>query len=132
MRIPEGNHVTAFDTYTLYNDVRYFESDKRKKKRTRPYIFNISEKQRNRSIIHKICWARLYYIKKKKNKKKKRKEKSTHARVPIVVLFMLLFISGYFKELCLRAKDEGDNTNRSSPKELRFSVMDNNTVFSVY
>lgn len=40
MRIPEGKHVTAFDTYTLYSDVRYFESDKKK---TRPYILNISE-----------------------------------------------------------------------------------------
>lgn len=29
MRIPEGKHITAFDTYIMYSDVRHFESDKK-------------------------------------------------------------------------------------------------------
>jgi len=88
-----------------WRTVRYFESDKK----TRPYILNISEIAK--SIDHNICWAHLHFIKE-----------------PILeyfvffLLFMLLLISGYFKEWVnyLWVKDEEDNTNRSSLKELRF------------
>lgn len=80
MRIPEGNHVTAFDTYTLYNDVRSFESDKK-----HALTFLTYQKQRNRSIIHKICWARLDY--------KRKRKKERNARVPILLCYLCYRLS---------------------------------------
>jgi len=72
MRIPEGKHVTAFDTYTLYSDVRYFESDKK-----HALTFLTYQKQRNRSIIHNICWVSI--------------KKKIHVRVPILFYYYLCY-----------------------------------------
>lgn len=74
MRIPEGKHITAFDTYTLYSDISKVI------KKTRPYILNFTSVK---SIDHSQHMLDLFLCCRKKN---------IYIGVSILKIYIYLFV----------------------------------------